>query len=47
MMFQWPAVGVGTFFMYTSMTTRRFICSARSSAGFSSAADATLMPSMS
>ena len=45
MMFQWPAVGVGSFFMSTSMTTGRFDAIAFSSAGLNSAADATLTPS--
>ena len=45
MMFQWPAVGTGSFFMKTSMTTGRFDWMAFSSAGFSSAAEATFTPS--
>jgi hypothetical protein len=46
MIFQWPAVGVGTFSMRTSMTTVRFYWTAFSSAGLNSAAEATLTPSM-
>jgi len=45
MMFQCPAVGTGSFFMYTSSTTGRFDLIAFSSAGLKSAADATLTPS--
>ena len=39
MMFQWPAVGAGSFFMFTSITTGLFSAMARSSAGLSSAAE--------
>ena len=45
MMFQWPAVGTGSFFMKTSMTTGRLDLMAFSSAGLSAAADVTFTPS--
>ena len=44
MMFQWPAVGVGTFTICTSMTNG-FDFIARSSAGLNSFADWMLTPS--
>ena len=45
MMFQCPAVGVGMFFMYTSMTTGLFRATALCSAGSSLSARLMVMPS--
>ncbi len=44
-MFQWPAVGVGLFFIATSMTKGLPDAIAYSSAGLNSAAEWTRMPS--
>ncbi len=46
MMFQCPAVGTGSFFMYTSITTGLLSRIAFTIAGFSWSADSILIPSM-
>ena len=46
MMFQWPAVGTGSFCIMTSITQGRLDLIARSSAGRNSAAALIFTPSM-